>query len=888
MDSILSSSQAKVVAPATVVRSEGVAAPSDPSVPQQQAERPPSGFELLDELAQAPFAFGTVSVAVDPEAFAPLGRHLARRCRQTGRRAIIAAAAPVADVWQQLARSLGALETAAGPGAQVDAIAIASKLVQAANGCVVVVAEHRATAWGRTLSQELSRLAAARQDRLLLIVLRAPVGAGAALPEVVSSNIVDRQTALQRTAVQGVGVSRTGGLDDPEAPLAIELELRGLAPSDGRRWWSAVVSQDEFVSQSRFGRLAALDQWWQFTRERPVAEQARRPRLKGGSGKLLDYARAAQQALTAEQCEALVSLEARQTLIDRGRVSCEQSGTITAQDGAAGGVTGGSLTAAQRRRLATVLAGPAVDQATGAAPQLAAAEGDRDPWSIIRACELCAEVGDAAKAEGYAFQALRMLNDSTARQDLWLRWDQALTGLAERCCADAVGADSVEGQATRLEPLLRSAEVALQLGDCDRADVLVRQAMAIDGERFDALLLHGRSSTARGDVTTAALSLSRALSIAPNTADRARAAGLMATVCQAGGDPEQADRYAKEAIELAEDAATRLEGRNVVGKLVLAREAWAEAEQHFATDAYDAALASEREAELRARLNRAIAVLYLGRRDRARTMLEEVMVDGERYGVPRAVAFALSNLATIAIVQHQYEQALALSERAIEVRRRIGGRLGMVQPITNLAELRLQLGLVDEAEQGLRFGLHACGQDIPLSRYAYFAKASACIHLARGETGLAANKVATAISGATSSGDRAVLAQCHRISVRIALDDGDVARAESALSQAATLRHTTFGEAELAVLKAMCERASGGSVLDAARDALKLAQRADDPESIRDAHVLLHHAHHVAGDEPAAESHLHRALAERDRVAAALPSSLRGRYLARRELAELQ
>ena len=66
-----------------------------------------------------------------------------------------------------------------------------------------------------------------------------------------------------------------------------------------------------------------------------------------------------------------------------------------------------------------------------------------------------------------------------------------------------------------------------------------------------------------------------------------------------------------------------------------------------------------------------------------------------------------------------------------------------------------------------------------------------------------------------------------------------------------------------------------------------MAQRADDPESLREAHLLLHHAYRLAGDEPAAQSHLRRAMAERDRVAAALPRSLRGRYLARRELAEL-
>ncbi len=816
---------------------------------------------------QGPLLFGTATVSADPEAFPALGRHIARRCEQTGRRAIVAAATPVADVWQQLARRLGVLDLGVldsstdQPEPRLDGIDVASKLAHQAVGAVVVVAEHRSTAWGRTVRQQLARLASDGQNRILLVVMSPPTG---------SSFALGAEPAADPSRGDGAGDEQR--LDEPTRPVALSLELTGLTPAECRRWWAAVVDQDDFASQPRFGRLAVLDQWWHSARERPVAAQTRLPKLKGGPGKLLEYARAAEQALTAPQADALVSAEARQTLIDRGLVTCDETGAIAAQDWAAGA----ALTTAQRRRLAAVLAGGATTR------RRPTAASQVDAWSAMRASELYAELGDPDRAERHAHEALRSQTDSVARQDLWLRWEHAIELLSE-----PQAAPSDDAAALGLERLLRSAELALELGDCDRADALVRQGMTIDAERFDVLLLHGRASTARGDVTTAALSLSRALSAAPTNADRARAAGLMATVCQTGGDPEQAARYAREAVELSADAATRLEGRNVLGKLVLAREAWAEAEQHFAADAYEGALAGEREAELRARLNRAIAVLYLGRRDRARTMLEEVMVDGERYGVPRAVAFALSNLAAIAIVQHQYERALALSEQAIEVRRRIGGRLGMVQPITNLTELRLQLGLVDEAEQGLRFGLQACGQDLPPSRYAYFAKASACVHLARGETGAAANKIAAAISGATSSGDRAVLAQCHRLSGRLALEDGDLALARTALDQAATLRHTTFGEAELAVLEAMYARAAGEPLDAPAREALTLAQRADDPESLRDAHLLLHHAKLLAGDLAASQSHLHRALAERDRVAAALPSAVRGRYLARRELAEL-
>ncbi|MEQ9323289.1 MAG: sigma 54-interacting transcriptional regulator, partial [Polyangiaceae bacterium] len=409
-----------------------------------------------------------------------------------------------------------------------------------------------------------------------------------------------------------------------------------------------------------------------------------------------------------------------------------------------------------------------------------------------------------------------------------------------------------------------------------------------DPDRFDVLLLHGKASYARGDTTTAALSLGRALSVAETEPDRARASALMAQVRYMAGDPEQAQRHAEDAIAHGADVVTRLEGRNVVGKLLLAKERWSEAEQHFAADAYEATRAGDDESELRARLNRAIAVLYLGRREQAREMLEEIMEDGERRGIHRAVAYTLSNLATIALLQHEYERALALLEKAIEVRRRYETRVGLVLPISNLAELRLRLGLLAEAEHSLRFGLQACGKGLPLSRYAYFAKVAACIHLERGETSLAHKEIQTAISGATCGGDVSALARCHRIAARIALEDGDVPRARAAIQQAGEQRHTPSGKAELAVLRSLCARAAGEPFLDLAREALALAQRADDPESLRETHQLLFHGFLLAGDDEAARSHLRGALQARDRVADALRPALRQRFLGRRGLSKLR
>src|SRR5690606_30248331 len=155
----------------------------------------------------------------------------------------------------------------------------------------------------------------------------------------------------------------------------------------------------------------------------------------------------------------------------------------------------------------------------------------------------------------------------------------------------------------------------------------------------------------------------------------------------------------------------------------------------------------------------------------------------------RAVTFALANLATLATMRHEYAEALSLSERAFHAYRRLGERVRLAPLATNLAELRLRLGLVDEAEHGLRFGMKACGRDLPAMRLAHFSFVSAQIQLARGRTQAAATELASALAGMKATdGMRSwggpaglLVSQCHRLAARVALEDGDVRRAERAL-----------------------------------------------------------------------------------------------------------
>src|SRR5271168_4062384 len=125
----------------------------------------------------------------------------------------------------------------------------------------------------------------------------------------------------------------------------------------------------------------------------------------------------------------------------------------------------------------------------------------------------------------------------------------------------------------------------------------------------------GCATSARGDLTTAAITLGKAIALAESAALRAQGGAQLADVRYRAGDFPEAQRLAEEALAHAGDAGTRLAARNVLGKLRLAAEAWSEADQHFAADACEAARAGDLAAELRARLNRAIALLQWGRRD---------------------------------------------------------------------------------------------------------------------------------------------------------------------------------------------------------------------------------------------------------------------------------
>src|SRR5262249_32984398 len=153
-------------------------------------------------------------------------------------------------------------------------------------------------------------------------------------------------------------------------------------------------------------------------------------------------------------------------------------------------------------------------------------------------------------------------------------------------------------------------------------------------------------------------------------------------------------------------------------------------------------------AELRARLNRTVALISSGRLSDARALLERVLEDATAQGNARARSYALRNLAVIAYRQHEYGRALALWDEEGRVSSTLCGRITMAFTLANFAGLRLRLGLVEHAGHTIAFGRSLlAGYVAPLS-LANLGIVAARVALARGDTASARREIDAACGNA--------------------------------------------------------------------------------------------------------------------------------------------
>ncbi len=639
---------------------------------------------------------------------------------------------------------------------------------------------------------------------------------------------------------------------------ADRYEIAGtLDDAERRRWWLAVAEEGgESSAELDLGRLHA---WWSDRRRalrKPAAERVVPAEARGLLAALALLSRAWPEGETTALGAGLLELvDAGAVGLDRGWVSIEPAWDAAAAELAA------AAEADERRRVARVL----VEQAD-------------EPWALARAAELFAAAGDSEAADDAYARAIVELDDATARREVVARWMAAVETLPR----DA-----------QLELRCRAAERALAVGEADEACRWAKAAIALTkeatSERAAVTLLLGRAAVALGDLTTAKVALERGRATTGDRETSATIAVELSEVHYLSGDMGAARREAEAAMDASLEPETLLRARNTLGKLLLADAKWEDADRHFAEDAQTATANGDRTAELRARLNRGIALLSKGLTDEARALFESVLVDGEHIGDARACAFALDNLAVLATWRHDYALALTLSERTLKLRQRLGDRLSMARILTNLAELRRRLGLLDHAEHAIAFGRRTLGPGMAIKGVSLSVTA-ARIALERGHGAAARREIARALVDCEAGGDRTALGEAHRVAARVALDDGDVGRAADALARGRELATSDEARGEVAVLAAALARAQGLShaeTISLAAEALSFARRSGKEELEREAHVLLAELHRGVDALVEARAHVEQALALRDRMAESLPTDVKAAFLAQPSIAAL-
>jgi len=560
--------------------------------------------------------------------------------------------------------------------------------------------------------------------------------------------------------------------------------------------------------------------------------------------------------------EAAASLHAALTLVGMPWPEARASLLFDGADGealssAVDELTTRGLVARRDGNLCMVHASAVEADATLAAEALLALHPG-DGWAEGRAAELLF-ASKKDRADAVHARALEHLTDPLAKQELRRRWIQLV----------------------REEPtlLLASAHRALDADEPEEALRCAEAASRAGLASAELSLLMGRALMGLGDLVGAKVALDAARVHASDSPRlKPEIAVELAELHYAKGAFEDALCETEQARD--GDAKTALRGSNVVGKIRLAEGKWDDADHHFAADAMRANAAKLIREALRARINRAIAILSKGMLDEATAMLRAVLEEAQIVDYQPACAHALTNLAVVAWTRHDYGTALDCLERTFVRLRALGSQTTIRHTVASLAELRLRLGLFDHASHTIAFGRR--GTMSPASA-AQFAVVAARIALGKGDTVAARREVEGAVAFASSSSDKELLAEAHRCAARVALEEGDVAAARTHIDKSMPLLTTERARAEHALLEGLAARAAGVVDVDLAHMSLRHARAAGDEEILFEILHLLALVHRDQGDLLSARGFCEQAAQIRARVADGLRADVRGAFLAKPE-----
>ena len=793
-----------------------------------------------------------VIVRAPVEVHAAIIAHTARRLRTSGWLPIDATTAAGsrggAPLFREIATRLGLAVVPSDPHACADAIAQVAACSTRKRAAIVALLPQEGS-WDRAVANELVRSGRAG----LLVFVTAPPSPS-----------------------DGRSEPRLFDVDSTSSTLTTFDLVCDLSASDKLRWLGAIAeeAQTELPGQD----IRTLEAWWARAR-RVASDPAHASVLEGLSEAARGVLACLALAGRSLPLSALTTLgDDAVAAVDELVVAALAVRNTTASLGAAGvlvSLAGGVDSAAIEALLAPTANGCEVRSgaALATARLLAGGPGfDPDPWAYARAAELLVAAGAIEAADRAIEKAIRGIEDAQATYEITNRWFS--------CVAPVTG----EGG---LFLRVQAAHRALGMGEANDAQRWCESATALKPEDPTIALLMGKALMQLGDLVAARVSLQNAQAAANDDELRARVASELAELSYLSGDLKLATEHANRAIALAKTVSSRLNGRNTVGKISLVEARWDEADAHFAEDVLTASAAGDGIAELRARLNRGIALMSKGGLEDARVILTRVLEDGKKVGEDRACAYAFANLGVIASRQHDYASALVYWEQAVRFRHTLRGRIASARTIANLAELRLRLGLVDHAEHALTFGRRLLGLGTTAARASHFSVVGARIALSRGNSEAARREIDSALIDGEAAGDRDYLGEAYRVAARVALDDGDVNRAAEAITKAEKLATNDRGRADVAVVRALHLRATGQNAIETANTALSLARTSGEEDLLGEIHALLAVLNRDAGDLQAAQAHCCRAIAVRDQLAAGLPAEIRAAFLAKPEIVAL-
>jgi class 3 adenylate cyclase/tetratricopeptide (TPR) repeat protein len=296
-------------------------------------------------------------------------------------------------------------------------------------------------------------------------------------------------------------------------------------------------------------------------------------------------------------------------------------------------------------------------------------------------------------------------------------------------------ADALAAQA-RLA-LKGAAERAAALGSHEHALAFLGQALEITDDPAEQAVLReraGHEATAAAAFERAQAYLEEAIASYRRLGDRlgiARAATALSTALHGKFQPVAAVAPLEAALAETADLQTEPAVIRLIAELA---RAYGNARDPRALETADRAIALAEEADLvpvvaEALLNRALALVYMGRLHEPSALMRGLLPLVEQHGLWESKQRAINNLASV-LQSEDYRAAYEVNSEGIDVARRLGNRGWLLNFLGNRAGAALELGDLAEGERILA---EVEGTDLPEGAAVLFGSIRSWLLALRGE-----------------------------------------------------------------------------------------------------------------------------------------------------------